>query len=382
MIFSDLQKNIWERLYRIKTNDRVGSSYCFSGPMGSGKEYAAIEFGKLLNCEKFDKIPCNKCSSCFKFKSLQHPNIKIIVPLPSSAKSKKGSGPLDGLKQEELELLTSSIINKGKDPFYKINIPNARRITISSIRDLRRNVYLKSQTSGRKVILIFDAHLLSDGAGESANALLKILEEPPKNTTLILVTDKRSMLLPTILSRCQIINFPRLSPQTVLNILENNGIENKNAIEIASLSDGNINLALELTKQSTLQQTFSELEELIKLITTLNQNGWRKFIENFSMMANRKPEEFKFKIYMLQLWFNFAYSNRLGNTDSSKFVLLVESLTAFNSAFPNADLAGINQILEETIESLIRNYYTPLTLINLLISMQRLLKGKEPLSIL
>ena len=190
------------------------------------------------------------------------------------------------------------------------------------------------------------------------------------------------MLLPTILSRCQIINFPRLSPQTVLNILENNGVENKNAIEIASLSDGNINLALELSKQSTLQQTFSELEELIKLITTLNQNGWRKFIENFSMMANRKPEEFKFKIYMLQLWFNFAYSNRLGNTDSSKFVLLVESLTAFNSAFPNADLVGINQILEETIESLIRNYYTPLTLINLLISMQRLLKGKEPLSIL
>ena len=189
------------------------------------------------------------------------------------------------------------------------------------------------------------------------------------------------MLLPTILSRCQIINFPRLSFETVLNILETNGVENKIAIQIASLSDGNIHLALELSSQSILQETFSELEDLITLITRLNENGWRKFIESFSMMANRKPDEFKFKIYMLQLWFNFAYSNRIGKSDSSKFVFLLEPLTAFNSTFPNADLAGINQILEETIESLIRNYYTPLTLTNLLISMQRLLKGKEPISI-
>ena len=48
MIFSDLQKNIWERLYRIKSNRRLGSAYCFSGPTGSGKEYVAIEFTKLL----------------------------------------------------------------------------------------------------------------------------------------------------------------------------------------------------------------------------------------------------------------------------------------------------------------------------------------------
>ena len=381
MIFSDLQKNIWERLYRIKLNDRVGSAYCFAGSTGSGKEYAALEFAKLLNCEEFKEIPCGKCSSCFKFQSLQHPNLKIIVPLPSSSKSNKGSGALDGLKKEDLELLTSSITNKGKNPFYKIKIPNARRIIISSIRDLRRDIYLKSQTSGRKVILIFDSHLLSDGAGESANALLKILEEPPKNTTLILVTDKRSMLLPTIISRCQIINFPRLSLEAILKILEANSVVNKNAVQIASLSDGNIHLALQLSNHSKFHETFSELENLIKIITKVNENGWRKFIDNFSMMAHRTPDEFKFKIYMLQLWFRFAYSNRIENSNDSKFEFLREPLAAFNSGFPNADLVGINQILEETLQSLIRNYYTPLTLTNFLISMQRLLKGKEPISI-
>ncbi len=160
MNFSDLQNNIWKRLYRIKSNGRLGSAYCFSGPAGSGKEYGAIEFSKLLNCQKNIEAACNKCESCFKFKSLQHPNIKIIVPLPNNPKSNKDSGALDGLKKEDLELLTNSMINKGKNPFHKINIPNARRITISSIRDLRHDIYLKSQTSVRKIILIFDAHLL------------------------------------------------------------------------------------------------------------------------------------------------------------------------------------------------------------------------------
>ena len=78
MIFSDLQKNIWERLYRIKSNDRVGSAYCFSGPTGSGKEYAAIEFAKLLNCEKFEEIPCNKCPSCLSLKAYSILILKLL----------------------------------------------------------------------------------------------------------------------------------------------------------------------------------------------------------------------------------------------------------------------------------------------------------------
>ena len=73
--------------------------------------------------------------------------------------------------------------------FIKSRIPHANRILIQSIRVLRRTLYLKTQNSGRKVVLVFDAHLLNSGQGETANAFLKILEEPPLNTTIILVTD-------------------------------------------------------------------------------------------------------------------------------------------------------------------------------------------------
>ena len=104
-----------------------------------------------------------------------------------------------------------NIKRKSENPFHKIRVPNANRILIQSIRALRRKLYLKTQSSGRKVVLVFDAHLLNSGLGEAANAFLKILEEPPLNTTIILVTDYMELLLPTILSRCQKIAFPRLN---------------------------------------------------------------------------------------------------------------------------------------------------------------------------
>ena len=178
MIFKEIQPTIWDRLKRAKTNDRIGSAYLFSGRRGCGKEWVAIEFSKLLNCERTGENACNECSSCIKFESLQHTNLKLIVPLPGSDKSTQSINPLDALKREELVYLTDAIAEKGKNPLSKIKVPRARRITINAIRDLRKTIFLKSQSSGRKMVLIFDAHLLSEGVGESANALLKILEEP------------------------------------------------------------------------------------------------------------------------------------------------------------------------------------------------------------
>ena len=110
-------------------------------------------------------------------------------------------------------------------------------------------MYLKSQNSSRKIVIIFDAHLLSEGAGESANALLKILEEPPNNTSLILVTDKKSKLPLTIISRCQQVEFSSLSFDVVRKLIENDKIDNNRATQLAMLSSGNMHLAKELSSK-------------------------------------------------------------------------------------------------------------------------------------
>ncbi len=380
IIFKNYQPLVWKRLLRVKSNKRVGSAYLFTGPRGCGKEWGAIEFAKLLNCESQDVAPCNQCPSCTKFTSLQHPNMKLIVPLPGGNKSNQSSDPLDSLKKEDFEYLTEAIKIKATEPFYKIQVPSARRITINSIRELRRSIYLKSLSNGRKVVIIFDAHLLSEGMGESANALLKILEEPPPNTSLILVTDKKSALLPTVISRCQPIIFSALSLENIRMIMENDGIDNMLAAQAAIVAGGNVHLAKEIANYST-NDILAEAEALAKSMTRVDEKGWRDFINSNAMIASRKPEKFKFNIYLLQLWFHQAYRMKAEDNTYQLLPEITKSLEKFNDIYPKADLSEINKVLEETTESLVRNLYIPLTLTNLLITIQELLKGKIPISV-
>ncbi len=379
MRIQDIQPKIWDRLLRIKETNRIGSAYLFSGSEGCGKEWAALRFAALLNCTGSANLPCGKCPSCAKFKTLQHPNLKIIVPLPGGEKSgSRNKDPLDGLKKEELDYLTSALINKGKDGLYKISVPRAKRILLASVRELRHSIMLKSQENGQKVILIFEAHFLSSGVGESANALLKILEEPPSNTTLILVTDYKSELLPTIISRCQQIHFPALSTKTVTDLLIKKGIESTRAEFAAGISRGNIHRAVALSEQSP-DEVQSQTDKLVKQVVRNSAKGWKSVIDSLSMTAARKPDDFRFQIYLLQLWFHYAKKIRGGKKYPSPFPDL-NDFEKFNKAYPSANLAAINQELEYTIESLGQNLYTPLTLVNLLLSIQDYLQGKDTVS--
>ena len=77
----NIQPEVWSRLTRIKSNDKVGTSYLFTGNSGSGKEWMAIEFSKLINCASSVDNSCDTCSSCVKFSKLQHENLHSMIPV-------------------------------------------------------------------------------------------------------------------------------------------------------------------------------------------------------------------------------------------------------------------------------------------------------------
>ena len=87
MNFSEAQPIIWDRLRILKSNDNIGTSYLFSGPAGCGKEWCAIEFSKLINCESEHFTHCNSCPSCQKFSTLQHENLNLVFTLQSISSS-------------------------------------------------------------------------------------------------------------------------------------------------------------------------------------------------------------------------------------------------------------------------------------------------------
>ncbi len=369
----DLQPVIWKKLVRIRQTNRVGSAYLFTGPPGCGKEAVAIAFAKLLNCESLSDTYCGSCPSCRLFATLQHEHLKLVVPLPTGKSSGDNKGSvLDNLPQSSVDLLTAAIQEKAKNPFHKIMIPKANRIRIDSIRELRKTLYLKSQVSGQKVVLIFDAHLLSAGQGEAANALLKILEEPPDRTTLVLVTDHKADLLPTIVSRCQQVDFPPLETAVVRNVLEQY-METEQAQFIAGLAQGDMHRALSLSRRAT-EELLSIMRKSALAVVRADGFQWREFVSGLSRLATSNPDEYIFNLYLLQLWFKSAYRLRIGLADELHLEGLLNDLRTFNEGYPNADLNRIGEQLEDAITALAQNRYLPLTLINLLIGIQRSLR--------
>ena len=369
-IFS-AQARVWERLSQIRISKQVGGAYLFSGPVGCGKESLAIRFAQLLNCETSSEKPCDTCPSCQRFRQLQHEKLKLIFPLPAVRKKKDdGSGTSSTIGKGDMELVTEAIAKKAEDHFHKIKIPKSSRILIQSIRELRKTLYLKSEPSGRKIVLIFDAHLLSVGIGEAANALLKILEEPPENTTLILVTDHVELLLPTILSRCQRVGIPRLNDIFIQDWLQMKMVKDSEIQLLAGLSQGNIHQARFLISQP-IGDLLKLVNGLVKMITNDNPDHWRKFTQTYSRLARQDSATLSFHFMMLKIWFRSA--NRLARRvddilHETSFKPGMERLISTN---PNADFSAITFELEDAILSIPMNLYMPLILTNLLLRIQK-----------
>ena len=367
----DFQKDIWERIRKISTSNKVGSAYLFYGPPGCGKEATAIKFSQLLNCEILEGDICGDCPSCARAAKLQHENIKLIFPMPVPKKNAQDA--YQGIDKKSLDLITQQVHKKSLNLYHKIRIPMANRILIQSIRELRKNLYLKGHSKGRKVVLVFDAHLLSAGQGESANAFLKLLEEPPSKTTIVLVTDHIELLLPTIISRCQRVGFPRLGNPNITKWFQSKLVQEQDIPFLAGLSRGNLHNA-----QFFISQSKVELKDLIKnLVDTTtrdNPEKWRKFIEGYSKLSKQKRDEFEYHFMLLRIWYQSV--NRLKNNlnDPLHDTSLIHGMKKFINAHPFAELLSIVSDLEDAVKAISMNLYMPLVLTNLLLETQKNLK--------
>tara|TARA_X000001036_G_scaffold5213_1_gene4699 strand:+ start:6282 stop:7376 length:1095 start_codon:yes stop_codon:yes gene_type:complete len=353
-----MQNTLWGRMILSKKNGRVGNAYLFSGPNGSAKEALALKFSAYLNCNEAAILPCGTCSSCKRIVAFQHENCHLIVPMPSDKQM--------SVSDKQNTFLTEKKY-KSDNPFHKISIPKSKTIPISLIRNLKKELFLKSVDSGRKIVLIFDAHNLCVGDGSSANAILKILEEPPANTTFILVSDYKGQLLPTILSRCQIINFPPLQNNEIISYLSSEGFDNTSAEFAAIMSEGNMNYAQKISKNG-IEEIKQLVEKLTDTLTVYDEKNWRSFIQDYSRMAQSNFNDYKFHLFLLQCWLKQARNKHNALNDENLFMKINKN---FNSSFPNARLDQINHMIEKIINAPNKNLFMPIQLTNFLIGVQK-----------
>ncbi len=190
-------------------NNRISHAYIFSGPDGVGKRLAAINFAKALNCGNTrSDSPCDQCSSCKNIDSSKHPDIVTMKA------KEEGS------------------------------------IKIEDVRALIKNVYLKPFEARKKVYIIESAEYMRH---ESANAMLKTLEEPPADSVIILLTENIKSLFHTIVSRCQVVKFFPLKLKEIGEILtREHSLSQKDAHTLAHLSGGRLGEALKLKEEDML----------------------------------------------------------------------------------------------------------------------------------
>ena len=197
---------------------RLPQALLFEGPRGVGKQRVALWAAQTLLCERGGVEPCNECHSCRMVASLTHPDLHWFVPLELS---KKGA---DADKQIELveSALGEEMATRREQPLYG-PLPGMAVHSVAAVRLLLRHVALTPAMARRKVFIVGDAErLIPQRANpEAANALLKVLEEPPADSVLILTASEPDALLPTILSRVVRVRIQRVPDSVVTSFIQN-----------------------------------------------------------------------------------------------------------------------------------------------------------------
>lgn len=218
------QAHVKEMLGRAVTGGRLAHALLFHGAPGLGKGTAAAALAAALNCEggEADAVRggCGRCASCRRVEAGTHPDVAWIAPAASTIK-------------------------------------------IEQVRELIREAHLRPLAARKRVFILREADRLSE---EAANSLLKILEEPPDDILLVLITSLPDALLPTIRSRCQQVPFLPVDPGAVAEMLRHEaGVDEAAAAGLALLSGGNPGLARALAGSPSLADGWRLAQEAVLL---------------------------------------------------------------------------------------------------------------------
>ena len=360
------QDRVKDLLRRMLASKRMAHAYLFFGGEGVGKDAAAIEFARTLNCQKNTVDPCGECGSCKKIDLLQHPNLKLIFPLPIGKNEKAGDDPIEVLSEDQVTAVQEQLRLKAANPYHTISIPRANYIKINSVRDLRRDAALSAFEGGKKVFLISNAETMN---AEASNSLLKTLEEPSSDALFILTVSQKEQLLETIISRCQLIQFDLLGEEEIqAALITREHVEPTQASLIARLARGSYSAAVEMLSVDMVGQR-QEVVHFLRLVLGSLRAPLAADIERIVSLGDRAAVERWLK--MLEVWLRDAMVLRdhgeggLLNIDHTK------ELKSFTEKFPRADLVGALDTIDRSVALVGKNVYLPLVLTSLAIDLRR-----------
>ena len=222
---------------------QLPSSLLLHGPPGIGKQRLGLWLGQLLLCERrHNDRPCSSCQSCRLALRLEHPDLHWFFPLPRP----KATGSADRLTDALEEARAAELENRRRQPLQPTTPDGMSGIYLAHVQLILRIAYARPAMGSHKAFLIGDAEALvsQEASPEAANALLKLLEEPPPDTTVVLTASDPDVLLPTIRSRLMPFRLRALPEDRVTRFLvEHAGTPPVDAQRAGRLAQGSIGRA-------------------------------------------------------------------------------------------------------------------------------------------
>lgn len=316
------QKEIADFLKQGLKNGRIAHAYLFAGPRGSGRGKLALQLAKTLFCREEHGDSCEHCENCRRISSGNHPDVHLIVP--------EGS-----------------------------------KIKINQIRELQKEFSYRAMESARKVYIMEQADCMTTDA---ANRLLKFLEEPPVGAVAILLTEQLHGILPTIRSRCQIIQFPPISPLVVAKKLEERGIHSGMARIAAIVSAG-----LEEAEAYCQAESFAQLRGVvIQLSEDIVERGTYSLITLHDKILKRDKfsDELNLFLDLLLLWLRDLLFHLLGQESQISNIDQMETIQKQAPRWGQRRLVDGMETIMETQKRLSGNSNVQLCLEDMVLRLQ------------
>jgi len=307
------QQEVKQQLVELIQHNRLSHALLFLGKEGNGALSLALALAQYLTCEKANPKKLNQnsnaslfgeeltahdsplttqtdscgiCASCSKANQLVHPDIHYSYPVVTK---KSGTPPLSvDYITEWREFINNYPYGNVYDWLQFIGAENKQgNITANECNDIIRKLSLKSFESEYKILIMWMPEYL----GAEGNKLLKLIEEPPPNTLFILVAENETLLLPTIVSRCQMIKIPMLETTDIETALIDSKIDPAKARQVAATAEGNYREALQLLQHAE-EDWQGILRDWLNSIIKTGPIAQTKWVEETSRLGREKQKQF------------------------------------------------------------------------------------------
>ena len=377
MQFKDVigQEAVKQRLIASVRENHVSHAQLFLGPAGSGKLPLALAYAQYILCpNRTETDSCGVCPTCQKMQKLVHPDLHFVVPTATTKKI-KGNPESDLFMEEWREYVFQNQGYVDTSSWYTfLDVENKQGyMSVRDAASLLRKLSMKSYEGEYKIAIIWMAEKMRV---DTANKLLKLLEEPPEKTVFLLIAEDQEELLATIKSRTALVKIPAIANDKIeMALFERLGCTAQQAHDAAMISEGNwLNACHSVQESEDRKFFFTTFQQWMRLCFRAAYSELIDFSNNARSLGREKQKE------LLDYGLRIIRNSLLFDNGLAEIVMLPDDEKQFNAKFAPfvnpANLAQIAELFEEAIRQIERNGYAPLIFTDVSFKMVALLKKK------